>query len=326
MQISLDDQIGWMKSEFLSIIEPSAGWLSFDVTGDWYEWYTVENLLIAENREEPANSRFGIDRFFTEDLLVPSDGRVRSIRRNSQGQYIFDNWTDSEVFITGNDELGVNDGYGDDSVQIASLYFVDADTMWYYGNNEYVAVYKRTKPSAAATSDTQYNPYDSVISRYTTALLNEDFWDHYSEAELNLFAIQDWFSYDSALQYAVYDVNHDGYNELVIANDSDGYFSIVDIYTTDGTKAIRLFGERSFGYRDNIDILTDGCLYTHGSSSADNIAFEVYSFNHDGFLDKIQSIDYSGQDMTVIDNMSAAYAGMIVNIKNEYKWENMITN
>lgn len=491
MQISYDGRIGWMKSEFLSLITPTEGTLSFDVTGEWYEWYTVGNLEYAYDRAEPSDSRFGVDRFFTEDLLVPSDGRMRSIQLNPNGQYIFDNWTDCEVYIGRNDELCICE---QDGVQIASLFFVDSDTMWYFGSNEYFAVYKRTPSpnntySSSATSSNKskaiervlqrkvfplkkdfpdvyasgidvrelvvytedwsygrlltedifetvnwdvyraddkteivsfvgtlrtngrldtirieycvigddavplarlmiiessgsYNQiavqdfidtgmgiteaaivtdasvaqmlsllyissdayvttgttsnvntinvttesssvqaYAGVIALYAAAVCDEDFWENYTVAELNLYAIEDWVYWENGtLLYAIYDVNHDGYDELLIAGKSGEYFSIVDIYTTNETTAIRLFGERSFGYRDELDILTNGCLYTHGSSGANNIAFGIYSFTSSGYLEEMQVIDYSGNDMGVINQLRQPYDNMVVDAETAYSW------
>ena len=321
MQISFDGRTGWMMSEFLSLSNSESDLLSFDITGKWYEWYTVEDLITASERDEPANSRFGVDRFFTEDLLVPSDDKVRNIHQNADGKYIFDNWTDCEVCIIKNDELCILDGYGDDSVHLASLFLVDANTMWYYGSNEYVAVYKRTQPVHSSVRTPERPPqYDNIIGLYATALRDEEFEEHYSDSELNLLAIQDWSSYGGTLQYAVHDVNQDGYDELLIANESDGYFSIIDLYTINETTAVRLFGERSFGYRDNIDILEDGCLYTHGSSGADSVSFAIYSFSSSGFLEELHSGNYSGNDMSIIEERKQTYDNMVVDVKNAYSW------
>lgn len=321
MKISFDGQTGWMMSEFLSLTNSESDLLSFDITGKWYEWYTVEDLITASERDEPANSRFGVDRFFTEDLLVPSDGKVRNIHQNADGKYIFDNWTDCEVCIIKNDELCILDGYGDDSVHLASLFLVDANTMWYYGSNEYVAVYKRTQPVHSSVRTPERPPqYDNIIGLYATALRDEEFEEHYSDSELNLLAIQDWSSYGGTLQYAVHDVNQDGYDELLIANESDGYFSIIDLYTINETTAVRLFGERSFGYRDNIDILEDGCLYTHGSSGADTISFAIYSFNSKGYLEELQAVNYSGDNMSEIEERKQRYDNMIIDIESAFEW------
>lgn len=321
-QIIWDNQSGWMKSEFLSICESTVGFLSYDITGEWYEWFVVQDLLTAYSREESPDSLFGIDRFFTEDLLVPSDGKQRSIHLNSNNEYVFDNWDDCKITICGNNQLCILDGYEEDSVQIATLSFVDEKTMWYFGNNEYVAVYQRTKPEiiTADTIDTPTCQYSDIINRYSLALHDKELWDHYSETDLNLFAIEDLLSYGGTLQYAEYDINQDGYDELLIASNSDGYFSIVDIYTTDGENLIRLFGDRSFGYRDNLSILTNGWLYTHGSSGADNVCFEVYTFTNRGFLEKIQAIDYSGDNMGAVEELEHSYKEMILDADSEYSW------
>lgn len=662
MKISYNGRTGWMKSKFLSLDNSDDGSLSFDVTGDWYEWYTVDDLLAYQDISSYEKRR-DIDYLLSEKLLLPSDGRICSIQLNSHGQYIYDNWTDYEVFISGNDELCIYDGYDEDSVQIASLSFVDKDTMWYWGSNEYVAVYKRTKPdntvnasstiydddsklikrvldrkifefkevfpelysiegasvistiayandwtfdrilnedvfetlrweiseiddkikrviffgdlriseridkiaiefyfqegatvpfagaiaiknnkdtnrksmadfiddgmeasfsliatdacvsvmltfcymasdvyletqteleneplsddnievintvlnrrifeithdnwpvsetytgtglkdirkTVAYTEDwtfsrvlneenfekvnwmvseigddaivyftgvkrsedgsilmnieiefallkninvplvwsinfvneagndgisvkdllnsgegidddslpfeivnasskvegalaqalTQLLPdiyafseiyaengarlaYESIIDLYKSALRDNNFWEHYSENELNVSGIHDWVYMDGGtLLYTVYDVNQDGFYELLVAGKSGEYFSLIDIYTTNGTKAIRLFGERSFGYRDNIDVLSNGYLYTHGSSGANNIAFEVYSFNSNGHLEEIQAVDYSGDNMTAMEELRKPYKNMVIDTEMAYSW------
>ena len=179
---------------------------------------------------------------------------------------------------------------------------------------------KKPNPTGDSTNSICGKFYDAVIKTYIAALRDEDFWDHYSEEELNLNAVQDCLSYGGTLQYAVSDINQDGCNELLIANSSEEDFSVVDIYTTNEETAVRLFGERSFGYRDYIDILANGYLYTHGSSGADNTVFEVYSFNNAGFLEKIQSIDYSGDNMAVVEQLRQPYDSIVVDVKNAYSW------
>ena len=199
MKISFDGRTGWMKSEFLSVSSPTEVATSFDITGEWYEWYTVDDLATAADRPEPANSRFGVDRFFAEDLLVPSDGRMHNIQLNSHGQYIFDNWTDYEVCVINNDELCILDGYGDDSVQVASLFFVDQDTMWYYGNNEHVAVCKRTEPVNgvlvnSTADDSKIKAIEKILDRKIYAFKN-DFPDMYigiADIHENVVYAEDW--------------------------------------------------------------------------------------------------------------------------------------
>ena len=80
------------------------------------------------------------------DILIPKE-------------FIFDNWTDYELYIYGKDEVSIESK--EDGIEIAALFFVDADTMWYWGSNEYVAVYKRTKPVKITFTNTTINERDS---------------------------------------------------------------------------------------------------------------------------------------------------------------------
>ncbi len=97
---------------------------------------------------------------------------------------------------------------------------------------------------------------------------NQSFYDENSEG-IQYEVIADYFRDDTgALAYALYDYNGDGVEEMAVGRRGDEWFSVNEIYTFDGKKAVQLFKNPSIGYRSSISVLPDGTFVFQGSNGA----------------------------------------------------------
>lgn len=92
----------------------------------------------------------------------------------------------------------------------------------------------------------------------------------------------------SNIFYALYDINGDGMEELLIGEGSLKYMSIVDVYTLNDGEAVEVIDVPTLGDRSRLYIKPDGAMYVHGSGGAsiahesifvikDNLPAEIYS-------------------------------------------------
>lgn len=132
---------------------------------------------------------------------------------------------------------------------------------------------------------TNQEMYSEVLDEYKEALsptlainyiyVNENYMDNYKKLKGTEFEFD--------LEYAFYDINNDGIDELIINRD------IVDIFSYDGNDIIRLFKETAHCLSDrcHLELYEDGTIYQHGSSGAAYQHLEFYSINKGAKLDSL---------------------------------------
>ncbi len=99
--------------------------------------------------------------------------------------------------------------------------------------------------------------------------------------------------YYDAISYTFFDLNKDGREEMLIAFRTESGFNLIDLYTIQDGRLIRLtkghdslerMGERIF-----VSILRDGRLYEMGSANGSEKVYAVYEISKDGKqMDKIK--------------------------------------
>ena len=112
--------------------------------------------------------------------------------------------------------------------------------------------------------------YDEIIANYQKALdypynmvsiLNLDVFD--MEGCMSEYNQDEGFC---TVQYAYYDLNGDGIDELIIGNDMYNDILITNIYYYDGSSAKSLLG--GFWYRNSVTIYENGKFIVHGANGA----------------------------------------------------------
>lgn len=156
---------------------------------------------------------------------------------------------------------------------------------------------------------TNQEMYSVVLDEYKEALsptlainymyVNENYMDNYKKLKGTEFEFD--------LEYAFYDINNDGIDELIINRD------IVDIFSYDGNDIIRLFKEEASCLaetRCNIEIYEDGTIYLTGTAGADYKYLEFYAINKDIKLNKLGlylAVYNENKTLTIYDSDSYNY-------------------
>lgn len=83
--------------------------------------------------------------------------------------------------------------------------------------------------------------------------------------------------------YALYDIDGNGTEEMLISLGEDDYYSICDVYASDGKKAYRMFYEDTIGDRSLLTIYTDGIMYIYSSGGAAYGGGSFYRIDADGY-------------------------------------------
>jgi len=148
---------------------------------------------------------------------------------------------------------------------------------------------------------TPYTHYNNKINEYYRAMYVDDdvyysTWKDYSS--INRYIISyERRNPEAKIYYALHDINWDSVPELVIAMESpypDGVRRILDIYTLNNGKLVKIFKDASFGDRGRLHILADGTLLSEGAGSAASSAAEVYQLNRNGSLTTLDSFYCDG--------------------------------
>lgn len=146
---------------------------------------------------------------------------------------------------------------------------------------------KESKASSSSSEEKKvdYSLYDKVISDYGQVLNGGDV----NTLGLNAIASQAYYnsSFYTSIDYAQYDFDKNGTNELVVAlTSSDGHHYLLDIYTIADGKLVRLTNKDnrldSIGERMTITPLSDGSLLYRGSASATDHGYILYKLNSAG--------------------------------------------
>ena len=141
------------------------------------------------------------------------------------------------------------------------------------------------------------NIYDYILRQYSDMVQN-DFY-------INL---RDSDNYDSSfgedigleirthkqdIYYTFYDIDGNGTTELIIAGGENGVSNPAfspwnyDLYGYDGTNAVHIFPEMSFGYRTNFSLYENGVIEVFYSSSAAESGIDFYRIGPDGFTPEL---------------------------------------
>ena len=141
--------------------------------------------------------------------------------------------------------------------------------------------------------------YKKIIKEYADAIndanLNFDNAYKYTQKypNVNMLAIINTKNYkNTKIEYAFYDINHNGTYELLIRqNNKEGYVinTPVDIYTYDGAKVIKLFVNNesehwdSLAERSRLTVYSDGTMYIYSSVGASSGVAEFYQIDKNDF-------------------------------------------
>ena len=120
--------------------------------------------------------------------------------------------------------------------------------------------------------------YSEVLEEYKSAIKDENNISNYkliNERAMHYYFSQKGTEDEFNFKYSYFDINKDGIDELLI-NDS-----IIDIFSYDGNKIIRLFEDNAscLGERCSIDLYDDGTIFFRGSGGASQHYISFYNIN-----------------------------------------------
>ena len=111
-------------------------------------------------------------------------------------------------------------------------------------------------------------------------------------SSINSLMIQYLLNYGGKIEYTLFDVDQNGVFELVFSKDRK---HIIDIYTLNGQKIVKLYEDCYFGDRSRLHILYDGSLLSEGSNGATTSSYKVHKISGSGIaLVKIKFAYYDG--------------------------------
>lgn len=148
---------------------------------------------------------------------------------------------------------------------------------------EVAAILTRMMDSAArkrfSLSITGYDEYDAKLYEYKKEIKricgNVEVYDDYTESQsVNKLSLHQayWYGEDDGgiFKYALYDIDNDKTPELLLTSSSAYNDSLIDIYTLDNGKIVKLFENCVFGERMQLRILSDGTLLDISSNGSEN--------------------------------------------------------
>lgn len=133
---------------------------------------------------------------------------------------------------------------------------------------------------------------DPILEEYSQMVQN-DFYVDLRDSELYESSFGEHISmeirtHEQDIYYALYDIDGNGTQELLIAGGEYGTVSPVftpwnyDLYGWNGTHAVRIFPEMEFGYRTNFSLYENGVIEVFYSSSAAESGTDLYKISDDG--------------------------------------------
>ena len=161
------------------------------------------------------------------------------------------------------------------------------------------------------TSDNLDNVrYSLIIDEYRSAMNDgnyEDDSNKYSNINTNMLHLYHSNGKNVIFNYAFYDINGDGKNEMIVGDGSEG---IYEIYTYDGSKVERFFNSVCLGERCAAQIYDNGIVYFNGSGGASVHSYSFYKIGSDGYSKEIiksyiAEYDESG-NVTITDDVTKA--------------------
>ena len=175
------------------------------------------------------------------------------------------------------------------------------------------------------TEDEETGIYSDIIAEYRDMVQN-NFYQDLLEKE-DLLAYENSFGKDigseirhaQKVYYALYDIDGNGTQELIIGGGEDASNPWnYDLYTYDGSKAVHVFPDFEFGYRSNFSLYENGIIEVFYSSSASESGNDFYRMNAAGtgaeIVENFSIIGSLDGDTTVI----TYYQGKNVITEDEY--------
>lgn len=167
--------------------------------------------------------------------------------------------------------------------------------------------------------------YGDIIAEYRDMVQN-NFYQDLLEKE-DLLAYENSFGKDigseirhaQKVYYALYDIDGNGTQELIIGGGEDASNPWnYDLYTYDGSKAVHVFPDFEFGYRTNFSLYENGIIEVFYSGSAAESGNDFYRMNAAGtgaeIVENFSIIGSLDGDTTVI----TYYQGKNVITEDEY--------
>lgn len=192
------------------------------------------------------------------------------------------------------------------------------------GNNDSDGAAEGTG-TAGNTEDEVAGIYGDIIAEYRDMVQN-NFYQDLLEKE-DLLAYENSFGKDigseirhaQKVYYALYDIDGNGTQELIIGGGEDASNPWnYDLYTYDGSKAVHVFPDFEFGYRTNFSLYENGIIEVFYSGSAAESGNDFYRMNAAGtgaeIVENFSIIGSLDGDMTVI----TYYQGKNVITEDEY--------
>lgn len=221
---------------------------------------------------------------------------------------------DTQLWETISKEDAQNGGTGDN----------DAAGAGTAGNNDSGGAAEGTG-AAGNTEDEEAGIYSDIIAEYRDMVQN-NFYQDLLEKE-DLLAYENSFGKDigseirhaQKVYYALYDIDGNGTQELIIGGGEDASNPWnYDLYTYDGSKAVHVFPDFEFGYRTNFSLYENGIIEVFYSGSASESGNDFYRMNAAGtgaeIVENFSIIGSLDGDTTVI----TYYQGKNVITEDEY--------
>ena len=151
--------------------------------------------------------------------------------------------------------------------------------------------------------------YSSIIEEYKKAM-NDIGYNDNMDVEKNYPNINEYMMHyyhggSASFSYVFYDINKDGKNEMIVGDGSNG---IYEMYTYDGSKAIKFYNQSCLGDRCNSSIYDNGIIYFYGSGGASVHGLDFYKIGDDGYSKdtfKSYSVEYdSNGNVTITDELT----------------------
>lgn len=179
--------------------------------------------------------------------------------------------------------------------------------------------------AAGNTEDEEAGIYSDIIAEYRDMVQN-NFYQDLLEKE-DLLAYENSFGKDigseirhaQKVYYALYDIDGNGTQELIIGGGEDASNPWnYDLYTYDGSKVVHVFPNFEFGYRTNFSLYENGIIEVFYSGSAAESGNDFYRMNAAGtgaeIVENFSIIGSLDGDTTVI----TYYQGKNVITEDEY--------
>ena len=179
--------------------------------------------------------------------------------------------------------------------------------------------------AAGNTEDEEAGIYSDIIAEYRDMVQN-NFYQDLLEKE-DLLAYENSFGKDigseirhaQKVYYALYDIDGNGTQELIIGGGEDASNPWnYDLYTYDGSKVVHVFPDFEFGYRTNFSLYENGIIEVFYSGSAAESGNDFYRMNAAGtgaeIVENFSIIGSLDGDTTVI----TYYQGKNVITEDEY--------